>query len=120
MVCEDCKDKIRTAARLETSYSTGIAMRDLVLMVLVGFSLLLLWSNLVSSLRISFVLGTTGIILLVPVIVLFTGLRVAYQVVAGRYGLTHNLAWSLHSRNAIFGPALMLSSMLAILFHVLL
>lgn len=42
MVCAECREKYRSAAHLETRYSTNIALRDLALMVIVAFSLLLL------------------------------------------------------------------------------
>lgn len=117
MVCEECKEKFRSAARLRTSYSTGTAVRELVLMILAGFSLLLLWSNVISLLHVSLVVGTTGITFLAPVVVLFSGLKIARVEVGDRYGLTHNLGWSLHSRHAMIGLAMILSSILVIIFQ---
>ena len=117
MVCEECRDWLRAAARLETSYSTRVAVKELTLMVLAGFFLLFLWSSIISRLHISFTFGTVGIVLLVPAVVLFSGLRIAYGVVKDRYSFTHNLAWSLHSRVAMTGIAIILSGILAIIFH---
>ena len=120
MVCEECRDKFRSVARLETSYSTGMATRDLALTVLVGFSLLLLWTSLAAGLHVSLALGTVSAIVLLPAVVLFSGLRMAYAALADRYGFTHDLAWSLHSRSAMIGLALILSSILAMIFHAFL
>ena len=89
-------------------------------MVLAGFSLLVLWSNLISELHISLTFGTIGIGLFVPAMVSFSGLSMAYKAIGNRYSYTHDLAWSLHSRFAMVGIALILSGIFAIMFRTVL
>ena len=113
MVCADCREKYRSAARLEVRYPTKIALRDLALMIVVGFSLLVLISDLLSSLRISLPLGTGRIVFFLTAATSLTGLKMAYGELGRRYSFTHNLAWSLHSRVAMLSLSLILSGILA-------
>src|SRR5262245_935374 len=53
MVCAECREWYRAAARLETSYTTRTALRDLVLMASAIFLVLVLLSNVIWSLRYS-------------------------------------------------------------------
>ncbi len=117
MVCPECREKYRAAARLETRYSTNAALRDLALMVTIGFSLLLLFSNVVSGLRLPLPLGSSQVIFLVTAATSLTGLRMTYGALEDRYGFTHNLAWSLHSRYAMISISLILSGIFVTVFR---
>lgn len=118
MVCAECREKLRAAARLETAYSTPIALRDLGLIVIVAFSLLILVSKLISDLSASLPLGASRITFLVTAATSFTGLRMAYSEVGYRYGFTHSLVWSLHSRYAMVSISLILSGILAAVVRI--
>ena len=113
MVCEDCREEVRSAARLETRYSTTKALRDLTLMILVGVSLLLLALDALFALRLATNISTSRVVLFVTAATALTGLRMLYGALHGRYGFTHSLSWSLHSRNAILSIAIVASGILA-------
>ena len=112
MVCEDCRDEIRSAARLEIRYSTPKALRDLALMILVRVSLLLLTPEVLFALKLTSSISPSRIGLFVTAATALTGLRMLYSALSGRYGFTHSLSWSLHSRNAILSIALVVSGIL--------
>ena len=87
--------------------------------VIVAFSLLILLSKLISDLAISLTIGASRIIFLVTAATSFTGLRMAYSEVGYRYGFTHSLVWSLHSRVAVISISLILSGILAAVFRMI-
>jgi hypothetical protein len=107
-------------ARLEVRYPTKTALRELTLMVIVAFSLLILLSDVLSGLRISLPLGTFRIVFFLTAATSLTGLKMAYGELGRRYAFTHNLVWSLHSRVAMLGISLMLSGILAASFAIFL
>ena len=113
MVCTECREKYRSAARLEVRYPTKTALLELPLMIIMGFSLLVLFSDLLSSLPISLPLGTSRILFFLIAATSLTGLKMAYGELERRYAITHNLAWSLHSRTAMLSLSLILSGILA-------
>jgi hypothetical protein len=113
MVCEDCREKYRSAARLEIRYSTWTALRDLALMVLVGVSLLLFVLDAFSSYKLAVSVGRSNVVFFVTAATSLTGLKMIYSELSGRYGFTHNLSWSLHSRYAILSIAVLVSGILA-------
>jgi hypothetical protein len=115
-VCAECRDWYRSAARLEVRYSTEIALRDLALMVIVAFSLLILGSKVISDFHIFLSFGEPRIIFFLTAATSLTGLKMAYSELRRRYGFTHGLAWSLHSRFSMMSISLILSGILAAVF----
>ena len=95
-----------------------MALRDLALMVIVAFSLLVLFSNAVSGLRVYVPFGASQVDFFVTAATSLTGLKMAYGELVNRYASTHNLAWSLHSRYAMMSISLMISGILAAVFQI--
>src|SRR5712692_1554366 len=91
MVCEGCREKYRSAARLEIRYSTRTALRDLALVVLVGVSLLLLVIDALST-RLAVSVVPSNVSFFVTAATSLTGLRMMYSELRGRYGFTHSLS----------------------------
>lgn len=89
-------------------------------MVVVAFSLLLLFSNVISGLRLSPPFGASQTIFFVTAATSLTGLKMAYGELGRRYAFTHSLAWSLHSRVAMISVSLMLSGILMAVFRIFL
>ena len=94
MICEECRDRYRSAARLETLYSTDIALRDLVSMVAVASSLLIVFSTVISFLSLSPPLGASQITFLVTAAASLTGVKMAYGELGSRYEFTQSFTWS--------------------------
>jgi len=118
LVCAKCREWYRSAARLETRYSTGIAFRDFWIMTGVAFLILILLSNVILSLPYSLPLAASQIVFLVTATTSLTGLKMVYSDLRGRYGFTHDLAWSLHSRYTMLSISLAVSGLLASVFQV--
>ena len=110
MVCVECREKYRAAARLEIHYSTGLALLDLGILTIAIFSIMILFSYALRSLQLSLPLGLSEIMFFITAVVFLTGVKMAFAEVAGRYGLTRNLRWSLRSREVIAGFSLVVSS----------
>lgn len=113
IVCFECREKYRKAARLETDYPTRVAVRDLGLMTIVILSSIVLFTYLLVNLRISLPIGISQIVLLTTAGTSLMGLKMTYNELGRRYGFTHNLRWSLHSRYGILSISLVLSGILA-------
>jgi len=116
LVCAKCREWYRSAARLETRYSTGIAFRDFVIMTSAALLVLILLSNVIWSLRYPLPLAASQIVFLVTVATSLTGVKMVYSELSGRYSFTHNLAWSLHSRYTMLSISIAVSGLLASLF----
>lgn len=102
-VCWDCREKFRSAARLEVDYATSEALRDIGLFTVLCSTTLFLFRLLLPS-AIIFASG----------LAFFSGIRYCYQRSSGRYAFTHNLAWSMRNRNAMVGFSLMAASVLVV------
>ncbi len=100
-VCWDCREKFRSAARLEVDYATSKALRDVALFTVLFSATLLLLKVVVPSAMI-FVYG----------LAFFTGVMYLFHRSSGRYAFTHNLAWSMRNRNSMIGGSLMVASVL--------
>ena len=103
-VCWDCREKFRSAARLEVDYATSRAVRDVLLLIPVFFGTLFLMRLLVPSASI-FVYG----------LAFFTGIMYVFRRSSGRYAFTHNFAWSIRNRNTVIGVSLMVASVVVVL-----
>ena len=113
IVCAGCREKYRSAARLEVDYPTTVAVRDLGLITVVIVSSIIVFSYLLLNLRLSLPVGTSQIIFLTTAATSLTGLKMTYNELGRRYRFTHNLRWSLHSRYGILSISLVLSGVLA-------
>jgi uncharacterized membrane protein len=100
-VCWDCREKFRSAARLEVDYATSRALRDVVLFTLFFSVTLFLLKLLVPSATI-----------LMYGLAFFTGIMYLFRRSSGRYAFTHNLAWSMKNMNAMIGFSLIVASIL--------
>ena len=100
-VCWDCREKFRSAARLEIDYATSKALRDVVVFTLLFSGILFLLKLLVPS-----------AVIFVYVLAFFTGTRFLLGRSSGRYALTHNLVWSMRNRNAMIGVSLIVAIVL--------
>jgi hypothetical protein len=95
-----------------------MALRDLASRVVVAFSILLLFSNVVSGLRLSPPFGASQTIFFVTIATSLTGLRMTYGELGRRHAFTHSLAWSMHSRVAMISVSLILSGILVAVVHI--
>ncbi len=118
LVCVACREKHRSAARLEIDYPTRVALRELVLTTIAIFSTIILFSYLLLSVRLSLPVGTSEILFFTTAATSLTGLKMTYNEVGGRYAFTHNLRWSLHSRYGMVSISLVLSGVLAAIFLI--
>lgn len=117
-VCGECREKYRSAARLETNYPTKVAVRDFALSTIAVSSAIILFSYFLPSLRPSLPVSTSQIVFFVTAATSLTGLKMAYSYLNGAYRFTHNLSWSLHSRYAVFSISLVLSGVLAAIVSI--
>ncbi len=111
-VCPNCLERIRADARLESKYKPMRALLELSLLVpsilgllvaVLAVALAFLGPTVLQAWRGSFFLGA---------VTSLTGIRVVWQRAGGRYGYTHNLGWSLTSRDVVVGLSLVLSGAL--------
>jgi hypothetical protein len=112
-VCVECREKYRSAARLEVKYPTNVAVRDLALTTTSVISAIFLFSYLLLSLKLPPPVSVPQIVFFTTAATSLTGLKMTYNELGRRYGFTHDLRWSLHSRYAIVSISLVLSGALA-------
>jgi hypothetical protein len=91
-VCWDCREKFRSAARLEVDYAASRALRDILLLTPVFVGALFFLRLLAPSASI-FVYGLT----------FFTGIMYLFSRSSRRYAFTHNFIWSMRNRNTMIG-----------------
>jgi len=116
IVCGECREKYRSAARLEVDYPTTVAVRDLGLATIAILSAIMLFSYLLLTLRLSLPVGVSQVVFLTSAGTSLTGLKMTYNELGRRYRFTHDLRWSLHSRYAIISISLVFSGILAATF----
>ena len=111
-VCPSCLERIRADARLESKYKPMRALFELSLLVPSIFGVLVavlavvlafLGPTTLQAWRGSFFLGAAASL---------TGIRLVWQRAGNRYEYTHNLAWSLTSRDVVVGLSLVVSGAL--------
>ena len=111
-VCTNCLERIRADARLESKYKPIRALLELsllvpsilaVLVAVLVVALAFLGPTTLLPWRGSFFLGAATSL---------TGIRVVWGRAGSRYGSTHNLAWSVTSRDVVVGLSLVLSGAL--------
>ena len=105
-VCGDCREKFRSAARLEVHYGTSKALRDVSLLVPLFFGVLFLLD-----------LAFPSLILVIDALTLFTGVGYLFRELSGRYAFTHNLAWSMKNRSVMIGVSLTFATLLRIVIR---
>ena len=118
-VCAECREKYRSAARLEINYPTRVAVRDLALSTIGVLSTIILFSYFLLSLRLSLPVGASQIVFFITAATSLTGLKMAYSYLSGGYRFTHSLRWSLHSRYAMFSISLVLAGVLAAIVSIM-
>jgi hypothetical protein len=103
-VCWDCREKFRSAARLEVDYATSKALRNSLLLTPLFFGILFLLGVSVPGASI-FIYG----------LAFFSGIMYAFHRSSGRYAFTHNFVWSIRNRDTVIGVSLMVASVVVAL-----
>ncbi len=106
-VCGDCREKFRSAARLEVRYGGRQVVRDASLMTPFSFGVLFVLTKLFP-----------GAIFLIDAVAFLTGMAYVYHGFDGRYAFTHDLVWSLRSRTVMLGFSLAAASALVSIVHL--
>src|SRR5713101_732735 len=108
MVCGECREKLRKAARLESDYGTFAAIRDLSSMANLFFALLVVTATSAAS----FLGPSSGeglLAVLEGFLTVLTGLNIVWASVKRRYAFTHSLSWSSKSRRVVIGISLVIA-----------
>lgn len=103
-VCSDCREKFRSAARLEVDYGMPRALRDISFMTL-------FFSGVLFLLALMF----PHIILFIDALILFSGIGYAFHELSGRYAFTHNLAWSMKNRGVMVGVSSVIATVVIVI-----
>lgn len=103
MVCAQCREALRSGARLESTYGVLVAMRDFSLMAVLFVGAIASVSIVLSSFRVSMLGGAGRVSFLVGVMTTLTGLSILWNRLIDRYAFTHDISWSILSRRVVLG-----------------
>ncbi len=108
LACAQCREELRSAARLEVKYHTPTLLRDFTITLLVGLVTVILLADFLFAYH-AYSLSRLEEFYLALVLVGFTGSSQIWTGIRYRYAFTHNLRWALRSRRAVVGIGLLAS-----------
>lgn len=113
MVCAQCRDAIRAAARLESKYTGLTAVRDFSLFAALFVLAIISVSTVLTLFRVSMSGGDGRVSFLAGVMTTLTGLSILWNRLIDRYAFTHDIQWSVRSRRVVLGFSLIFAGILS-------
>lgn len=113
-VCGECLAKIRSWSRLESTYHSLDGLRDTVIFVPTILSILFLASVALSLLKGPGLQEVRLYSNYLGIVTILTGVLYAWNKLEPRYGLTHDLRWSVRSRRVVFALSIVFAGMILV------